>query len=475
MNEAPGAPAAIRRAARAVLLLLGGVGALFVAYGVHVALSLRQWGAILVASGAAMIGFALFLRAGSPERQVNGALVVMSAALCLGLANVYLTLTAPDVAFRQGDRIRVARQQGAPFDERSKFQVVADLRAEGRRAYPNFNAADFLGDERAMRALGEVVPLGSITHALTVLCNETGTYTLFDSDRYGFNNDDAAYDAPGGVEILVVGDSYAQGACTLPRDSVAAQLRANGRNAISVGSAGNGPLLDLASAMEYGLVLKPRIILWLYYSGNDLLDLDKERRSPVLRGYLDGRSQNLASRSAEMDRRLISFIDAKYVERQQHAEEAPPSYEEKIWTFLTAARLRHLLLLNREAWDPKTSTEARLALLERALRQAQSAAAAWGGGVVFVYLPEWSHYAVAPVPTRRPVLDLVRRLGMPVIDFAGVLDGSADPLGYFPFRINNHYTPEGYRELAGQILREMDGAGHQAETHPAMMHAARQH
>ena len=39
------------------------------------------------------------------------------------------------------------------------------------------------------------------------------------------------------------------------------------------GMAGDGPLLMLATLQEYVSPLKPRIVLWFYFEGNDLIDL----------------------------------------------------------------------------------------------------------------------------------------------------------------------------------------------------------
>jgi hypothetical protein len=424
-------------------------GNLIVAYGIYTTFSNEwRWGVVLLVLGGALLACGGFLAAGGMDRQVNGAISIVSILLCLFAANAYLEFFLPPGGVRPPDRIRIAQEQGAPFDERSKYQVVADLRDEGRAAYPTAHVGDFLIDPHAMNALRGVVPLGGVTRVPSVFCNETGTYTLFNSDRYGFNNDDAAYDSP--VDTLVVGDSYAQGACVPPEDDVAAQLRAHGRNAVSVGSAGNGPLLALASLMEYGPLLRPKTVLWLYFNGNDLLDLAIERNNPVLLGYLQGRTQNLAARTAELDALLTSFIDAKYVERYLKLEEVVP-IADRIRAFLAAHKLRRLLRLDRDSWNPDNRPEAQLVLFEQVLRQARSVASGWNG--VFVYLPEWEHYANKPSPTRQPVLEIARRLDFPIVDFARVLDESGDPLGYFPFRIQNHYTPEGYRRLARELAK----------------------
>ena len=449
------APRWLQRIATLLVWLLGTAGVLIAVYGISNFSDEWRWGVVLLVLGGALVAFAGFLAAGDTDRQVNGALLTSSILLCVVATNAYLEFFLPPGGVRQPDRIKIAREQGTPFDERSKYHVVADLRAEGRRAYPTFHVGVgvFLSDSQAMSALRGVVPLGGLTRVLSVLCNETGTYTLFNSDRYGFNNDDAAYDGP--VDTLVVGNSYAQGACVPPEDDVAAQLRAHGRSAVSVGSTGNGPLLALASLMEYGPLLRPKTVLWLYYNGNNLLDLVIERDNPVLLGYLQGRTQNLAARTAELDALLTSFMDAKHVERQQRLEEAVP-ITDRIRAFLTAYKLRRLLRLDRDSWNPDKRPEAQLALFEQVLRQARSVASGWSGRIVFVYLPEWEHYAKTPSSTRQPVLDMARRLGFPIVDFARVLDESDDPLSYFPFRIQNHYTAEGYRHLAAELAKLLE-------------------
>ncbi len=52
--------------------------------------------------------------------------------------------------------------------------------------------------------------------------------------------------------------------------------------------------------------VKPRIVLWFYYEGNDLIDLQRERRSPLLRNYLtDGFTQSALSRQADLDHAMV--------------------------------------------------------------------------------------------------------------------------------------------------------------------------
>ena len=69
-----------------------------------------------------------------------------------------------------------------------------------------------------------VFPLGVLPNALTVNCNENGYYSLFDSDRYGFNNDNKDWDS-NEIDFLLLGDSFVQGACVMFEDTITGNLK----------------------------------------------------------------------------------------------------------------------------------------------------------------------------------------------------------------------------------------------------------
>jgi hypothetical protein len=83
-------------------------------------------------------------------------------------------------------------------DQRSVSQVVADLRKEGKDAYPSVfptGLYEHRGD-RTYSRLGSLLPLGGISNVTTVLCNETGRYMIYPSDEYGFNNPAGLWSLP---------------------------------------------------------------------------------------------------------------------------------------------------------------------------------------------------------------------------------------------------------------------------------------
>ena len=75
------------------------------------------------------------------------------------------------------------------------------------------------------------------------------------------------------------------GYCVPPEKSFVALIRQRHPATLNLGVAGDGPLLMLATLQEHLTALRPRTVLWFYFEGNDLLDLQTERQSAVLRSY----------------------------------------------------------------------------------------------------------------------------------------------------------------------------------------------
>ena len=55
---------------------------------------------------------------------------------------------------------------------------------------------------------------------------KNGYYSIYESDRYGFNNPDDEWDV-GEIEYLLVGDSFTHGACVNRPNDIASVLRSS--------------------------------------------------------------------------------------------------------------------------------------------------------------------------------------------------------------------------------------------------------
>ena len=188
------------------------------------------------------------------------------------------------------------------------FDHPPSARSNVREAFPSIIPYSFVKSEGLRTKNGRIFPLGGTSERTTVFCNESGEFIIFESDEHGFNNPRELYKV-GEVDIVLTGDSFAQGACVEPGKGIAGQLRKTWKGVLTVGSAHNGPLLELATLKEYAEPLHPRIVLWLYYEGNDLQNLLGAQTSPLLMKYLRAEfSQNLLDRQTEIDEILVDYV-----------------------------------------------------------------------------------------------------------------------------------------------------------------------
>ena len=108
------------------------------------------------------------------------------------------------------------------FDQRGRLEVVRDLRARGTWAYTIPPETTWSKSPPSVLGM-PVVPLSGVPHATIVMCNESGSYVIYESDRFGFNGPDELWDRP--VVIALVGDSFVEGWCVRREDSLAAVVR----------------------------------------------------------------------------------------------------------------------------------------------------------------------------------------------------------------------------------------------------------
>jgi hypothetical protein len=395
-------------------------------------------------------------------------LAVVSLVLCLFALDEACHILSLPSRFTSFQREERARQLGIEYDFRGIPKVIQDLRDQGLDAVahiaPNF-----------MIAKGSALfPLGGVSDKTVVMCNESGKFSVYPSDEHGFNNPKGLYDS--GVEALVIGDSFANGACVQPGEDIASRLREHGLPSLTLGMWGNGPLVELATLAEYGRSLRPAKIFWLYYE-NDMEDLANEQREPILQHYLEPDfSQHLMQRQPETDALLLAEIDKQYRERTAETLKTQPGHAPGqteslgskakelvnspiVKDSVSIASLHDLILFGRSVFfNPFSNVE--LDKFRQVMATAKQLAASWGGQLTFVFLPEFSRYQ--PVSwlhklylkrSKEQILGVARQLGFPMIDIDKVFQAQADPVSLFPLRMMGHYTPEGYA-LVASVLRK---------------------
>ena len=255
---------------------------------------------------------------------------------------------------------------------------------------------------------------------------------------------------------MLLGDSYVDGACVPEGLDLGNQLRNQGLSVFNLGCGGNGPLAMIGTWREYHDLVKPEIVVWFYFEGNDLLNISEEKNT-LLRKYLDpAYTQNLLRRDEERVAELATLLKktARQYKKTKELDGVNASKNQRRFLFnlLTLYNIREYFGVTSRGINLRAYEQVFLKFYAQARRENQK--------VLFVYLP--SFYSIS-VDGKRPIfpsryedyrsyiIDLVERSGVSFLDFEQVLLNQSDPEGFFPFRRYNHYGPAAYLLLSKEI------------------------
>ena len=327
------------------------------------------------------------------------------------------------------------------YDERTIEQYFRYLSGKNKNVsvafYPNY----FLRENSIFQ------PLSGVSNSLTIICNENGYMSTYLSDRFGFNNPDKEWDGDE-IEYLIIGDSFAHGACVNRPNDIASSLRnLTGKKILNLGYGDIGPLFEYAILREY-LQKNTKKILWLYYEGNDQSDLNKELGNEFLKNYLlDNKfSQKLITRQPEVDELIKKKIPdlLRYKEELRNKE----NVKYKILKFIRLDKTKRVFRNKKEKFQKKKFIEI--------IKKANDLAIDNNSKLYFVYLP--SYYRYNKIIKDNDYNDFnfiknsIRDLNIPFIDLHTDLI-SKNYKAYFPFDLEGHYNEWGYKEV-GKFLFE---------------------
>jgi len=391
----------------------------------------------------------------------NVMLVLVSVVFCLYLIEMLLWF------FQSGDSrsaklVEKAAERGVRFDTRSVIELLRDLKTEGTEAYPAIWPGAIIRKKGLENGFawegGWILPLAGISRALTILGNETGEYALYQSDEHGFNNPPGLF-REGRVDMALIGDSITQGCCVNPGEDLGSLLRKTGLRVLNLGYGFNGPLLELATLREYARPIRPQVVLWCYFEGNDLDELVAEAQgSSRLMAYLEtGFSQGLLGKQDVIDQILRRHFRSSL----DHAKRNPWDVDggnHAIKRIATMSYLRERLGIGKLLSRPFDK-----ALFGRIFEQANEDVDSWGGRLVFVFLPARERFLNGSKSEtlfhRREVLSMVREMNIPLVDIVKAFVTHTNPLSLFPFGIEPHYNQNGYELVAATIVHDLDELG----------------
>ena len=304
-----------------------------------------------------------------------------------------------------------------------------------------------------------ILPLGGVSNTTTVFCKEGKEFSIYKSDRYGFNNPDHEWDK-NKIYWLLIGDSFVQGACVQPGEDFASQLRLlTNKNAISLGMSGNGPLIELGSLKEYGVKKQPNSILWFYFERNDLDDLRYEKFSEVLRNYLkEDFNQNLYMKQEEIDKKLRTHINLAEKELK-NKQAINNEISEKFSSFKKIIRLQ--IIRDKTSFDRGLDIGVD-PIFKEIITKANDTVSTWGGKLYFVYLPDKERYSGRKSKgenylNKSQVIEMIKELKIPIIDIhEEFFIKKNDPLSFYADRIYGHYSSYGYLEISKTIIKKIN-------------------
>ena len=405
--------------------------------------------------------------------KLKPAIRMVAASACVGAGVglysaqlVALVLTDPERPALQAME-KAAKQDGVPFDGRTRVQVITDLRRRGVAAYPPFYPLLLL--ESPLRIDGRpTLPLGSMANVFTVCCNEGGPYLTYTTDEHGFPNPPGSW-SHSPIDLGVIGSSQVVSESVPPADGLPALLRARYPNAVVIAAGGNGPLLELAGIREYLPALKPKRVLWVFSESHAPDFLERESQSPLLIRYLDpSYRQGLFEKQDALNEGIAQYF-ADGIQNELKAES---------WT-TTAKKLMRLETIHKLMFffvDARTAKsnpfQFKVDLYGKLLREGKNEIGAWGGTLTLVYWPDSSRYTGIGhyTPglrslydrTHESVLRVTQEVGIPVIDLSRAFpdlpasEAARNAEYFYPYPA--HFRPAGYHHAAEAILTALEAA-----------------
>ncbi len=358
-----------------------------------------------------------------------------------------------------GKKYLIAKSQNIKYDTRTIYEFYFDQK-DKKNLVINFHPLGHYYRDRNI--FSGLLPFAGISNQKTIMCNESGKYELYDSDRFGFNNKDSIWDQ--NPEIVLIGDSFTHGFCVNNEKNLASNInKYSSKKVLNLGYMGSGPLSELGILNEYAKNFENKIFIWNYFE-TDIRNLSREKNIELMLKYLnEDFSQNLIKKQKILDKELKNYfqkiIKTKEKKKNQFKE------------FLKFYQIR-LLISNflpqkyriAGPFESKVKKENNkffdeLVILEKILLVVKKKMINNNNKLLFVYLPQYdsvkSNEANILLDKTR-IFNILKKLDINYLDtYEEVFLKQDDPLSLFPMALSGHYTDEAYNLLAEKITQSL--------------------
>ena len=372
-------------------------------------------------------------------------LLLVSIIFSVYLVELFLQVSLKPENAHQ--KLKYEKKFNPNLDARNKFEFYESYLKKNKKLALRYTPDNWLNSKE------KVFPLAGISNVETTLCNESGKWITFRSDRYGFNNPDNFWNNP---YYLALGDSFTQGDCVKRSKNLTSNLsKLLKKNVLNLGYGGNGPLIELAALVEYSKVTAPKHIIWFFYEGNDVLDFYREKRDSLLIKYLNDEnfSQNLVNKQPDID----NLIRKKSLNVRKNYNTLS-----KIITFTDFIKLRKIRsLFHKQNFLVDDS-------LLQIFIKGKKISKKLNSKFTVILIPSYERYREQNNNIFRQkkiyslddnIAKLENMFKKEKIEFINLhknfFSKTNDPLNFYPFRYNNHFTENGYYEISNFIYNNL--------------------
>ncbi len=362
-------------------------------------------------------------------------------------------------------RIEIAKKKNINYDDRTEIEVyLEEKKLNNSLSLPFYFNRSYFHTLTAQEEIkkNQIIPFrGPINHQ-TLSCAEDLEYKLIQNDKYGFKNPNSVY--KNNIEIVLIGDSYAEGLCENEKNDISGNLRNLNINTINLGVTGSGPLLSLAILREYLSEFKPNYVVYLYFEGNDLYDLNWEKKTYLLNYLNSSYSLNYLNKKIQLQKFLKKFQKTKNLELESINLNNKETIKKES-TYLSILKdilevqsikgiLRSSLLLDKSVID----TSLYFKVLDKINEEVKKN----NSELIFIYLPSWSRYFTKfnkdelIFNKKNEIISYVSSKKIKFIDFENILSIKKDKQKYFPLGFVGHYNKTGYNFIANLIKNELN-------------------
>ena len=333
----------------------------------------------------------------------------------------------------------------------------------------------------------EIFPLSNIPNKKTIGCNENNYYSSYKTDRYGFRNSLDNWDSES-IDILILGDSFAHGACVNNQDTIAGNLKKliKSKSITNLAQGGTGPLIQYATFREYGKDLRPKQILWFYYEGNDIINLNAEFENQILKKYILDKnfSQKLKDKTLQTTRLIKKRIKYDNTDKSFQTNMAKMTFNgtffnnqrindiklekivaktkiikkplsEQIKKFIKLYNVRNLIFHHNDYTKTLNFNEK---IYNKIVNDLSEFAKKNNSELIFIYLPTFNRYSNMSIinsynSNKKKVLSIIKKNNVQIVDLDKELFSKENVDALFSFT-SQHYSEYGYLRIAELIFKK---------------------